>query len=154
MKRLSVILITIFAVFVLSNCSSPAGSIDSSGNGNGNGNNGSDYDSMWVIPNRLFYESGEKFIREYDLNIFSADKGIVRKVDPAEPGVQITISETSAFGDPKNPVVVNSPLPLTFPGIYRVEVLYNNKDARYTFEVRGYYNPEGDGSGFIDIIWL
>jgi hypothetical protein len=164
MKRLSVFLTIILAVCVLSNCSPPAGSIDNSGNnggnGNGNGNGNSNggnsgYDTLWVIPTRLFYEKGEKFLREYDLQIFSADNGIVRQVNPAESGVIITISETSTFGDPRNPVIVGAaPHPLTFPGIYRVEVKYNSKDARYSFEVRGYYNPEGDGSGFLDIIWL
>jgi hypothetical protein len=77
---------------------------------------------------------------------------MVRQIDPAE--TEIIISETSAFGDPHAPVTITNPHPLAFPGIYRVDIKYKGKSARYTFEVRGYYNPEGDGGWGIGIIWL
>jgi len=152
MKRLSVILTIIFTVVVLSNCSSPAGSIDSSGNGNG-GNSGPGYNSMWVQPNTFFYEAGNNFNREEDLTIFSVENGMVRVINPAD--AKITVSEISTFGNLQEVFTADStPHPLTFPGIYRTEVVYNGKKAGYNFEVRGYLNPDGNGNGFIGIDWL
>jgi hypothetical protein len=153
MKHLPGIFIVIFAAGVFSTCSPPAGTIDSSGNGTGNGNGGrSGYDTFWLIPERLFYESPADSFNQYDdLQIMTSDNGLVRQVDPDEPGVVIEISEKLSLG--YGPPYF---LPFVFqkPGIYRIEVRYNVKRAAYTVEVRGYYVPPGSGSDFLDIIWL
>jgi hypothetical protein len=143
------------AVCVLSSCAPPIGSIDGLGGGGKGVNSG--FDALWVIPNRLFYEKGDIFNQADDLQIFTSDSGLVRQVDPSEPDVTITIYEISSFGDPINPTPVGPAPPYyTFPlpGIYFIEVGYNSKKARYTVEVRGYYVEPGDGSNFINIIWL
>jgi hypothetical protein len=151
-------LIICIAAFVFSGCVPPIGSIYGDGNGNGNGNgNGanSGFDTLWVIPNRLFYERGDIFDTAKDLQIFTSDKGLVRQVSPDEPDLTITISESSSFGDPRNPVVLGpDPYVFPLPGIYFIEIAYNDKTARYTIEVKGYFVPPGEGSDFVDIIWL
>jgi hypothetical protein len=150
MKYLSGFFIICIAVCVLSGCVPPVGYIG----GNGTGAN-SGFSTLWVITNRLFYEKGDYFNPLNDLQIFSLDTGLTREVSPSETGVTITISEISSFGDPVNPTVVG-PVPYAFPlpGIYFIEVDYNSKTARYTVEVRGYYVEPGEGSDFVDIIWL
>jgi hypothetical protein len=155
-KHLSGLFIIGIAACVLSGCAPPIGFVGGSGSGYGN-DNGADsgFDALWIIPNRLFYEKGDYFNVVEDLQIFTSDSGLTRQVSPAETGVTITISEISSFGDPKNPTLVGpAPYVFSLPGIYFIEVGYNSKKARYTVEVRGYYVESGDGSDFIDIIWL
>jgi hypothetical protein len=154
MKHLSGFFIICIAAIALSGCAPPVGSIyDSGGEGPGKG---SDFDTLWIIPVRLFYESGHRFDPDEDLQIFSSDTGLVRLVSPDEEGVTITISESSLTGEPRNPTVVERDNPHRFnlPGIYFIEVGYKGKTARYTVEVRGYFYEPGDGSDFVNINWL
>ena len=112
---------------------------------------------MWLVPNRLLYETNEVFDRDYDLRIFVSKNGSVREIDPFAPGAVIEIgyapdSTAVAF----ETVADYYPFYIfRFAGRNIVRVTYDGMEAFYSVEVRGDYNSGDDDTGFINIIkWL
>jgi hypothetical protein len=154
------ILLTVCAVMgALSGCRQPVGTIDSgnsgSGNGNGNGNGKTDeLNFMWLVPNRFLYETEERFERDFDLQIMVAENGVVKEIAPSDPNVKIEIIENPGLTSESVTVVTGLYYPFSLPGRHIVQVTYIDKTARYSIEVRGTFTGGGDGSDFLDLVWL
>ncbi|MCL2764626.1 MAG: hypothetical protein FWD40_05035 [Treponema sp.] len=143
-----------FAVCALTGCPQPVGVIGGNGNGNISDKGASDFDFLWLVPNRYLYETEERFERDYDLQILVAEDGYIKKVAPDESGVVIEIIENPGLSSENSTIVTSTFHPFSLPGRHIVNVEYNGKSAHYSIEVRGTFTNPGDGSDFIDIIWL
>ena len=149
MKHLFTKLLFIFlAVCFITGCRQPIGTLfDGGGGGAG------DLSFMWVNPNRLLYETSDRFVRDQDLQILVAEDGVVKEIPPDDPRVTIEIIENPGLTS-EAVTTVDTHFPFSLPGRHIVSVKYNEKSARYSVEVRGTYAGGGDGSDFVDIIWL
>ena len=157
MKKLLTLLFIILAVFVLTGCPQPVGGIgggNGNGNSNGNGSGSGDLDFLWLVPNRYLYETEERFERDYDLQILVAEDGYVKEIAPDTSGVVIEIIENPGLISEVSTIVTDMYHPFSLPGRHIVSVTYNGRSARYSIEVRGTFTNPGDGSEFVDIIWL
>jgi hypothetical protein len=121
--------------------------------GNGNGGGAGDLSFMWLVPNRLLYETEDRFVRDEDLQILVAEDGAVKEIPPASSSVLIEMIGNPGLSS-EYISVVGSHFPFSMPGSDIVHVTYAGNSARYSPEVRGTFAGGGDGTEFVDIIWL
>jgi len=163
MRHILTFLLLIFlTVCVLTGCPQPAGSINNNGgggNGNGNGDGGTIYDFLMLRPNRILYELDGgvdgRFSRADDLRVFVADDEGYRSLDPYADGLKLEIIMNP--GMPSSETVTeikNSYFPFSEAGRHVIRGTYGGKTDEYSIEVRGSLVNPGEGSGFVEIIWL
>jgi len=154
MKRLSTVFVVLAVSCMVIGCRSPIGSIG--------GKNGPtdvvDGDALIASPKRTSYDIPEKFLREHDLNVFIAYRGVLHTI-PLEQ-VDISVIENLS-GDPadyiKFPVLPGEPYPFESKGQKMILVEYNNLSDEYYIEVTDPLDMGGNGDGNdapgIEVIW-
>lgn len=158
MNRFIYLLIYLSILFNLTGCTQPVGDIvhNSSGNGSGNGN-GVNYDFLMLRPNRILYDAdggaNGRFDRQADLRVFVADNGEFKSLDPADSLLTIEVIENPGLNS-EVITAVNTHHIFSLPGRYIIRGTYNEQSDEYSIEVRGSFVNPGDGSDFVDIIWL
>ena len=148
MKKILTGLLIFLAICFITGCQQPVGIVTNSGGGAGN------MDFMWLVPNRLLYETYDSFNAQNDLQILVAEDGVVKEIPYDSPSVTIEIIENPGMTSEKAAPVRGMYFPFSLPGRHIINVKYNDKSARYSIEVRGTYTGGGDGSDFLDLIWL
>jgi len=134
MSRLCRFFVILIAAYTVAGCS-PIGSIG-----------GSDLvDLLWVEPIRLEYSVSDRFVPNYDLEVFASYQGVARRI-PLEQ-VEIHIAE-----DPNKPNDLEA-IPaggyiLKNAGKKLVVVEYRGTDTAYSIKV-----TSSSGTGGIDWIW-
>jgi len=155
-RRLLVILI-LLVLCGFSSCIEPVGYIDSNGNGIGNGS-GSQYEFLMLRPNRILYDvnsgADSRFSRQQDLSVFLADNGEFKKIETSDSGLILEVIENPGLNSETITVVNNGYYVFSIPGRYLIRGTYNEKSDEYSVEVRGSFINPGEGSDFVDIIWL
>jgi len=148
-----------FLAICVSCCSQPVGDLSPNakgGNGNGNGT-GVYYDFLMLRPNRILYDADGgadgRFDRQADLRVFVADNGEYRSLDPVDRFLTIEVIENPGMTS-ENITVVNTHHVFSLPGRYVIRGTYNGYSDEYSVEVRGSFINPGDGSDFVDMIWL
>ena len=149
MKRLFVLTYIILILCFITGCRQPIGTLTE----NSNGGNGIDLEILLVYPNRLLYETYDRFEPSNDLQILVAEEGLLREVLPSDPRIIIEITENPGLTS-ETTSVVSTHFPFSLPGRHIINVKYNNENRHYSVEVRGTYQGGGDGSDFLDIVWL
>jgi hypothetical protein len=151
LARFSILII--LTAMALIGCRQPVGSIDT---GTGDGGKGTgDLNYLLVLPTRQLYETEERFERDNDLQILVAEDGIIKEIPPDDSSIKIEIIENPGLASESITVVNTMYYPFSLPGRHLVQVTYNEKFTRnYSIEVRGTFTGGGDGSDFMDIIWL
>ncbi|MCL2276910.1 MAG: hypothetical protein FWC21_03340 [Treponema sp.] len=151
----------LFSLCFFAACSEPVGNLDGSGNGNGNGggNGGSVmYDFLMLRPNRILYDAdggaNGRFDRSADLRIFLADNGEFKSIDPSDSGLTLEVIENPGLTSETVTVINNGYHPFSIPGRYIIRGTYGSNIDEYSIEVRGSFVNPGEGSDFVDIIWL
>jgi hypothetical protein len=161
-RRLAGLLI-VFLALCLSGCRQPVGSISpgsdgSGGNGNGVGNPvRNNYEFLMLRPNRILYEADGgadgRFDRLNDLRVFVADNGEFIPLASTDPALIIEVIENPGMSS-EAVTAVNTHFPFALPGRHLIRGTYHGFTDEYSIEVRGTYVNPGDGSEFVDIIWL
>jgi len=158
MKRLVTGLLTIFfSVCVITGCAQPVGSISNEG-GKGNGNGSKDeYDFLMLRPNRILYEVDGgvdgRFDRAADLRVFVADGEGYRAIDTSDPNLKLEIIMNPGM-IAESVSVITTHFPFSEPGRHIIKGTYGGETDEYSIEVRGTLVNPGEGSGFIEMIWL
>jgi hypothetical protein len=147
MNRVCRFIVLLTALFAVSACA-PLGNIG--------GDSGFDSDIFWVVPRRQYYTIGETFKKNNDLWVFASSRGIVES---------IPVSKVEIYLDPdddppsKTYLIDDEAWPLEFlsvgTGRKFIKVVYGNKTATYSIEVRnefGTIDPDNTGPG-IDFNW-
>jgi hypothetical protein len=155
MRHLSVKLFFFLAACIIMGCSDPVGSIDSSG-GNGNGRGNTNF--LLLKPNRILYAVDnaldDTFFRPSDFQVYAADGGTLKKLDPMDSDLQIEITTTLGFLGAPVSEKVDYAFPFAIPGRYVVKGTYFGNTDEYSIQVEGTLVNPGDGTEFADIIWL
>ena len=141
------LILTLLAICFITGCQQPVGIITQQGGGSGG------MDFMWLVPNRLLYETYDRFDAQDDLQILVAEDGAVKEIPHDSVSVTIEIIENPGLTS-ETITVIGTYFPFSLPGRHVISVRYNDKSARYSIEVRGTYTGGGDGSDFINFIWL
>jgi len=154
---LTELLIIIFSSVIIG-CGSPVGSIsDGGGNGGDGGSGRGQYDFLMLRPKRILYEVDGgvdgRFSRADDLTVFVADDNGYRSLDLSDPGLKLEVviyPGTMA----EEITAVTTYFPFSLPGRHIIRGTFGGKTDEYSIEVRGNLVNPGEGSGFVDIIWL
>jgi len=134
MSRLCRFFLILIVACTVSGCFSPIGSIG-----------GSDMiDLLWVEPNRLEYKAGDRFVPNYDLEVFASYQGVSKPIPLNE--VEISIAENP---DKPNDLkdIPSEGYTLKSAGRKLVVVGYSGMDTAYSIKVLDL------GTGGIDWIW-
>lgn len=154
MKRLLIgFLFISFTVCFITGCRQPVGGVGGIDADEGDGDT-ADLNFLWLVPNRLLYETEERFERDNDLQIMVVEEGKIKSVPPSDSGVTIAIIENPGLSSENVTVVTSMYHSFSLPGRHVVQVKYDNKSAKYSIEVRGNFTNPGDGSDFMEIVWL
>jgi len=135
MRRLCRFFIILIVACTVASCFSPIGSIG-----------GSDLvDFLWAEPNRLEYKAGDRFVPNYDLEVFASYQGVTKPIPLKE--VEIGIAE-----DPNKPNALEG-IPsdgytLKNEGKKLVVIEYKGMDTAYSIKV-----SPASGTGGIDFVW-
>jgi len=149
MKQFVITISVIFSVFVLTNCSSPIGTLEG-------GTNTAKYvgDPMWLVPNRQMYQIDEKFERNKDFQIFFVLNGGVVEIPPETDGVEVIISKDINLSTEFHDTIYTDYYPFYKVGRHIVTVNYQGRSANYSLEVFSPNNGNSiGGDGGIGIIW-
>ena len=161
-RLLKGLLLFFLAVNVFTGCREPVGSLSggngTNGNGGGSGYIGSgEFDFLWLRPNRILYDVNEgsngRFERERDLRVFVADDGGFFQLNTSDINLKIEVIMHPGMSS-EIVLEANSVFVFTETGRYIIRGTFNGKSDEYSIEVRGSYVNPGDGSGFLDWIWL
>jgi len=139
-------LLILLAICFITGCQQPVGIVTQPGGGSG-------MEFMWLVPTRLLYETYDRFDAQDDLQILVAEDGAVKEIPHNSANVTIEIIENPGMAS-ESTTIISSYYPFSLPGRHVISVKYNDKTARYSIEVRGTYTGGGDGSDFLDLIWL
>lgn len=153
MKQLlrTLLLISLTVCFI-TGCREPAGGI--AGDGIGDGGSG-DLEFLWLVPNRFLYETEEQFDRYNDFQVMYAAEGVVRSIPTNNGEVAVELIRYTILGPEMPTIPLNNRYhSFLLAGRYEVQVTYRGMTEKYSIEVRGSFVNPGDGSDFIDIIWL
>jgi len=154
MNGLTKVIIVIAVSCMVTACKSPIGAIS----GGEKGSSPLDGDSLIASPKRTAYDITDWFIRDNDLNVFIAFKGVLHTIPLKD--VNISVIENPSTPDVVNYVSQDPDTPYMFKGKGKKKILveYNELVDEYYVEVTNPYdigggNGSGDGPG-IEVIWV
>jgi len=144
------LLLLIFPLIVLANCSLPIGSIESGGPSiNRTG------DSMWLVPRRQLYQIDERFLRNEDFQVFLVEDGVVSEILPNTQGLRVLLSGNHNLSTEFVELVTSTHHAFFRVGRHVITVEYADRSASYSLEVFSPNNGNSiGGDDGIGIIWL
>ena len=113
-----------------------------------------DFDKMWTVPYRVYYDINDKFQRYDDLSVFASYHGTIQPIPVGS--VKISVIEDPDFSDDEVSVPPDEDYPLRDKGRKVIVVRYGSKEARYSIEVKDPYglsDPGGGGGAGIIVEW-
>jgi hypothetical protein len=136
MSRIFRIFLILIVAYAVAGCS-PFGSIGVSDT----------VDLFWAVPNRLTYNSGERFIPNSELQVFASNQGVVKSISLSL--VEIGIAENPYIPNDLEKIQFDKAYVLHNTGRKLIVLKYAGTSAIYSILV----SPSENGNTGIQINW-